>query len=123
MEYVKQKLPSLSRETIEHFKKQNAEPSFLDNCFQLDNKFVVLTEARLDELRRKGWFWDSFYREFPTANGHLRLSRPGFDSGQSQALVYVEEARHSLSGGSFYVLFVRQGSDWLLNSKIKVLQF
>jgi len=58
--------------------------------------------------------WKEFYRRFPGSGGYRTISRVGFDSKRTIALIYFGEHNGSLAGhGQIYVLRQDKGK-WIL---------
>lgn len=59
--------------------------------------------------------WNRYYDKFPGAQGVMQFSRIGFDTGGTQALVYVGNSINLLSGAGYYVLLIREDNSWLIH--------
>ena len=70
------------------------------------------TRASLRTDRDPGAFWQTFYRRFPGTPGWVELSRAGFSTDGSSALMLVEYACGFLCGGTLYVVVERRAGTW-----------
>ena len=59
--------------------------------------------------------WNRYYEKYPGAQGIMQVSRIGFDTDGSQALVYVANFSGLLLGGGYYVLLVREENTWVIH--------
>ena len=59
--------------------------------------------------------WNRYYEKYPGAQGIMQVSRVGFDTDGSQALVYVANFSGLLLGGGYYVLLVREEDTWVIH--------
>ena len=55
--------------------------------------------------------WKQFYEEYPSAQGILTISRVGFNSDKSEAVVYIQNvASLMLASGKLFFLTKKNGS-------------
>lgn len=103
-------------ETIDSFERRNQHSQTIDGAkLGLSVPCTILEKEAFQELMTKydeasytlPNRWDGFYKAYPNANGMIKLSRVGFDTKESQALVWVGHAADYLIGISFFVLLVR----------------
>ena len=93
LEYVQQNIPALNNETSNDFKLKNQSKTHIKNPLNINMKCVLLSEAQ------------TF---FPL----LEVSRVGFNSDTTQALVYVGRTDVPLAGGGYYHVLRRRYNKW-----------
>jgi hypothetical protein len=130
--YVRKRLPTLSQDTINDFRRKNNGSQILNRSFNLRIKYVLISKTRFEgfagpnermEMSRVGW--EAFYREYRGASGFILLSRVGFDRKKSQALVFITHMRGNPSGrwwgeGS-YVLLSKKNGHWRVRRRTVIL--
>lgn len=57
-------------------------------------------------------FWDAFYKAYPGAQGHMTLSRVGFNQTLDEALVYVTNGAGELAWEGYYLLLSKVDRAW-----------
>lgn len=117
---------SLSPEILNSIENRNRQPQAIsrDNlvlsvaCEILDQEAFDQVFTRDDEHPKDIWDnWDRFYEKYPDSQGIMRLSRVGFNTDGSEALVYVGNTQHDLVGAGYYVLLVKKAGTWVVHSK------
>jgi len=56
--------------------------------------------------------WHLFYREYPDAHGILTLSRVGFNSDKTQAVVYVSNHASLMVFADRYFILIKKNGSW-----------
>jgi hypothetical protein len=56
--------------------------------------------------------WESFYKEYPRTTGIVHLSAVGYNTGETEALVYVDNNCGGLCGGGYLVFLANQNGHW-----------
>ena len=117
---------SLSPEILNSIENQNRQPQAIScdklalsvACEILDQEAFDQVFTRDDEHPKDIWDnWDRFYEKYPDSQGIMRLSRVGFNTDGSEALVYVGNTQHDLVGAGYYVLLVKKAGTWVVHSK------
>ena len=108
---------NVSPETLDSFQKRNQQPQAID-C----TKLVLSVPCASDEISIKDGehprdYWDRFYEKYPGSQGSMSISRVGFNTDGSEALVYVGNYAYDLAGEGFHVLLVRKGDTWVVHRK------
>jgi hypothetical protein len=75
------------------FKQRNQAPIPLRPELALETPYQLYSQAELDEIfaANEGAGWKAFFQEHPKGRGVLRLSRAGFNTDGSQALVCASQ--------------------------------
>ena len=131
---VSRRLPALTRETLNDYLVQNQEPALLVNTFTLPRPVTMLSDPDLQKLLIRANLnvnlspvssrkisWGMFYERNPLSPGMISLSRVGFDSQLSQALVYEEVQGNDNGTWGRYIVLKKEGqaSDWIIQEKIE----
>jgi len=92
---------------ITNFMERNQQPYPLEPTLNFGVDYQLLTQEDVDELRPQDEAsgWELFQELYPDSVGFIYLSRVGFSSDFSQALVYMEQYHYDqpIQGG--YYLF------------------
>ncbi|MFL6650763.1 MAG: hypothetical protein ACJ8J7_05695 [Sulfurifustaceae bacterium] len=100
----------------ESFHLVNAEPSTVP-WEGVDIKGLVIAsdsdlQKFFQEKRTLEQNWKAFYRQYPNAPGLIGVSRVGFNSQATQAVVYIEIGCGPLCGNGFMAHLKRGLSGW-----------
>ena len=101
---------------------KNGARDFLGNKFTTPGKQIrEVAESELNYYSatlNSAEFWGKFNEEYPNSNGYVSLSRTGYNSDSTHALV---EMGHSWSttGGQGLLIYLRfNGTDWMVLKSI-----
>jgi hypothetical protein len=118
-EQVSQSVPALEEATYDDFLAVNEEPVPLDPSLDLGFDYTLVSLQDLEEFLGGGaWSYDAFYRRFPNSQGLMELSRVGFNSDHTQALVYVANQHALLGGEGYYLLLGKQDGAWQVDFEL-----
>jgi hypothetical protein len=113
IDYVQQNLPGLSMDALGDFQDINSQTYSLSALLPVTKQDIFLTKSESSPRLDYGQ-WDGFYEKYPHAFGIIGVSRVGFNSTYTQALVYVERFAavkggipFPTSGAGFLVKFGR----------------
>ena len=104
----------LDESVAKDFALINQKPYPLYNLFGFKSPVRMVDQATLDGFSKNGveGYWDLFYKKFPDSQGLITLSRVGFNSTRTQALVYIGNSCGGLCGTGYYVRLDKQGNVW-----------
>jgi len=112
-------------EAFSDLQAKNKAQSVLENKFSVKLPCILMTgeaESKLfpstpSEPKDKAFIekvqssWKQFYEEYPSAQGILTISRVGFNSDKSEAVVYIQNvASLMLASGKLFFLTKKNGS-------------
>jgi hypothetical protein len=110
-----QKRIRLEESLIADFEAKKAlGPGKLQDMFVLD---VPVALINLDEFNGIPDGWDGFYKKFPNSQGHMSLSRVGFNSDRTKALVYMTNFCGNLCAVGCYFLLHKEYGDWIIRAE------
>lgn len=91
-------------------------------AYNLENKFTVPTKkTTLISYEELLYFfnskdinqgWSNFYRKYPNSNGTIEMSRVGFNSDKSQAIVAVGHYYGSLGADGLLIYLTKEQNSW-----------
>lgn len=91
-------------------------------AYNLDNKFTVSTKTTslisseellyLFNSKDVNQGWSDFNRKYPNSNGMIGISRVGFNSDKSQAIVAVEHHYGSLGADGLLIYLTKEQNNW-----------
>jgi hypothetical protein len=126
---------ALSPELISHLKEDsNRAPKWIEwsslsknlnelrNCRSIIHSRILVVSGEVNIVPRDTLQsilygdsgWHSFYRRFPGAFGKIQLSRVGFNSDSSQAVVYTAHVAAWTVGSGTYWFLRRKYGRWIL---------
>jgi hypothetical protein len=117
--YLRTEAPSLQMVTIGNFHRANEKQEKLAPSFHLPLPYELVPAEKIGAiLKGSPNDWTRYYRQYPGAQGHMRLSRVGFSPDGKQALFYSSNwcGGHCASGS--YVVMVKRGSEWKMLKEI-----
>jgi len=101
-------------ETRANFQQKNQTTNWLANNFRLPLRTVTIAERELSRLHAKApdHFWETLRAKYPHAIGVFRVSRIGFSSSRTQAIVYIQYQSGPEGGDGRYVLLQKKNGVW-----------
>lgn len=110
----------VEKEVLEDFNAKNRRKSFelSKNLFSVDNKIVLINESEMNEIfsdHNAGWKF--FYEKYPESQGITTLSRVGFNSDKTKALVYFGTQSDWLAGAGYLVILQKDAKNWKIIKK------
>ena len=72
---------------------------------------TLITDTEIDQIFSNGG-WREFYRRYPNSRGIVYLSRVGFNSNETQALLYFAHQYTEAAGEGFLVLLKKTQGEW-----------
>ena len=117
--YVHEHIPSINQETFNDLKQKNCKEYPLENHFDLSTKVILLSEQDVKEQFPNDFYFD-LYAKYPFSQGMMHLSRVGFNSNETQALVYIENYREILDAAGYFVLLVKENGCWIIQGEVNV---
>lgn len=106
-------LSALDPETVDDFRLRNDAAYPLPLKMELGLPYVLLTPEEMNQIfdvNTSGW--DVFYTRYPNSPGISTVSRVGFNTQFTQALVYIGTMSHWLAGAGYYVLLEKSSGTW-----------
>jgi hypothetical protein len=117
--YLRTEAPSLQIVTISNFHRANEKQGKLASSFHLPLRYQLVSAEKIGSiLKDSPNDWIEYYRQYPGAQGHMRLSRVGFSPDGKQALFYSSNwcGGHCASGS--YVVMDKYRSEWKMVKEI-----
>lgn len=116
--YFKHTFSELLSETVDSYAVANNKEQTLKDNFNLKFNHIFLTKSEIENLFKRGTRlseveeWENFYKNFPGTYTVVSVSRVGFNSEKTQALVYLEFWCRSLCGEGNYIFLNKQNGKW-----------
>ena len=110
--YLRKEAPSLLAVTIGNFHRANEKQAELALRFHLPLQYQLVSAEKIGSILRDISDWPEYYRQYPGAQGHMRLSRVGFSPDGKQALFYSSNWCGGLCASGSYVVMEKHGSAW-----------
>ena len=114
-----QNMQGVDQATADSFLARNDSAYPVPPSMDLGSSYALLSQTVMRQIfsqNRDGW--QLFYEQFPAAPGITTLSRVGFNTSLSQALVYVGTLSHWLAGAGYYVLLKKVNGTWIVDQQV-----
>jgi|SRR5215216_1624816 len=109
---------SLSRETIDEYESKNRSTTPLKAELNLKVRYTLISDEEVDKLFEDHVAgWESFYSKFPGSKGLMHVSRVGYNSDRSQALVQVGIGCGDTCGHTQVIFLRKDNNQWLVEAK------
>jgi hypothetical protein len=121
-------------DAVSDLKTKNQRPYIMENKFSVSLPCILISKGtenglfhfpgdnRIDAeaVKNIDQGWRQFYQDFPDAGGILSISRVGFNSDKSLAIVYISAKKSMMiANGKCYVLAKKNGS-WELEDEVLI---
>ncbi len=116
--YLRKEAPSLRAVTISKFHRANEKQAELALRFHLPLQYQLVSADKIGSILKDVGSWPEFYKQYPGAQGHMRLSRVGFSPDGKQALFYPSNWCGGLCASGSYVVMEKHGSAWRVVKEI-----
>jgi hypothetical protein len=104
-------MPSLDRDTVEHFRAVNQESQILDSLLSIDKPYEYIDEPSPND-------WAAIGHKQERILLITMLSKVGFNQDMDQALVYMAHRCGTECGVGVIYFLVREGDTWQVESTI-----
>jgi len=113
---LKTEFPNLDTTIFTALVENNVLAYNLDNKFNISTKTATLisNEESLYLFNSKdvNQSWSNFYRKYPNSKGMIEMSRVGFSSDKSQAIVAVGYYYGSLGADGLLIYLTKEQNSW-----------
>ena len=114
---------TIDRSTVEDYEARNVRPSLLNKApFKLTGKFSLISDLDLKAIFHGSWGelqWIAYYRRFAESRGFIMLSRIGFNTEHTQALLYVGSRCGPGCGDIHFLLLEKTNGTWTTKKELK----
>jgi len=119
----KQNFPELSKTVFKDYQKKNSTIASLENKFEIISKTVkLISKNELDSIFSTQYGsenWNRFYNEFPKSKGLITLSRIGFNSCRTEAVLEISITKESLNAEGWILLLKKENNIWGIKKMVK----
>jgi hypothetical protein len=114
---------TIDRSAIEDYQAKNSRPSLLNKAsLKLPVKFNLISDLDLKAIFHGTWGeleWIAYYRRFPDSSGFIMLSRIGFNTEHTQALLYLGSRCGPGCGDIHFLLLEKTNGTWTTKKELK----
>ncbi len=103
---------------VDEFKNKNAKAYKLENKFSIPQTVILISDGELNEIFQNNKGWGPFYEKYPNSSGVISISRAGFNSNQTQAILYFGYQRESLDGQGYLIFLTKDEGKWIVKEKV-----
>ena len=113
----------IDRSTVEDYEAKNSGPSLLNKAsLKLPVKFNLISDLDLKTIFHGNWGelqWIAYYRRYPDSSGFIMLSRIGFNTEHTQALLYLGSRCGPGCGDIHFLLLEKTNGTWTTKKELK----
>jgi hypothetical protein len=118
---------TIDQSAVADYETKNHGPSVLIKAsFKLPVKCEFVTDADLRTIFHGHWGdleWTEYYRRFPPSTGFIMLSRVGFNSEHTQALLYIGSRSGPEYGEIHFLLLEKANGTWSIKKQLRKNKF
>jgi hypothetical protein len=103
---------------VDDYKNKNAKVYKLENKFLIPHTVILISSKELNEIFQNETGWNAFYEKYPNSPGTIQISRVGFNSNQTQAILYFGYQRGFLSGEGFRIFLTKDEGKWKVEEEV-----
>jgi hypothetical protein len=123
----KKKGLNIDQSAAEDYEARNSQHWLLNRAsFKLTVKINLITDLDLKAIFHGNWGeleWINYYRRFPDSSGFVMLSRIGFNTQHTQALLYVGSRCGPGCGDLHFLLLEKANGTWTTKKEIRKKSF
>jgi hypothetical protein len=123
----KKKGLNIDQSAVENYEARNSEHWLLNKAsFKLPVKVNLITDDDLKAIFHGHWGeleWINYYRRFPDSSGFVMLSRVGFNTEHTQALLYAGSRCGPGCGDLHFLLLEKANGIWTTKKEIRKKSF
>ena len=98
-------------DALQNHAQRNAQAATIGRKLTIEVDYILLGQQEIEDLLTLGGY-DELYRRYPKCNGVTTLSRVGFNSTRSMAVVYLSMTPGYLAGSGWAVLLRKISGKW-----------
>lgn len=98
-------------DALQDYETRNARKATIERKLVIDAEYVLLTGQQIEGILAAGGY-DELYRLYPDCTGVTTLSRVGFNSTRTSAVVYLSATPGILAGVGWAVFLRKLGGKW-----------
>jgi hypothetical protein len=117
VQIVSEGMHTAKTSTIENYLESNKSSERIAIHANVGSKYLLVGEKELAQVFRKGEFdraWTRFYAKYPNSSGLIFLSKVGFNSDRTQAMLYAGRQCGGLCGSGSYLLLNKRNGKWFV---------
>ena len=123
----KKKGLTIDQSAVEDYEAKNNQKWLLNKAsFKLSVKIELITDLDLKAIFHGNWGdlqWINYYRRFPDSRGFVMLSRIGFNTTHTQALLYVGSRCGPGCGDIHFLLLEKANGTWTTKKELRKKEF
>lgn len=123
----KKKGLTIEESAAEDYEARNNKKWLLNkDSFKLPVKVSLITDLDLKAIFHGNWGelqWINYYRRFPDARGFIMLSRIGFNTERTQALLYIGSRCGPGCGDIHFLLLEKVDGVWAMKKELRRKEF
>ena len=105
---------------VDDYKNKNAKVYKLENKFSIPQTVILISRKELNEIFQNETGWDAFYEKYPDSPGIFSISRVGFNSDQTQAILYFGYQRGFVWGEGYRIFLTKDEGKWMVKEEVLI---
>lgn len=118
---------TIDQSAIEDYETKNSKKCLLrKESFTLPVKHSLITDLDLKAIFHGNWGeleWINYYRRFPDSIGFVMVSRVGFNTDHTQALLYLGSRCGPFCGEIHFLLLQNANGTWTVKKELRKKSF
>lgn len=114
--FLQEKIPSLEDSSLQNFIDQNRQNLQLERNFDLPFNYSLIPQEKYLEFLQLENGWQKFLQKCPQADRIITLSRIGFNSQKTQALLSVRIQLDLSEARIYSVFFQKENGQWAVKT-------
>jgi len=103
---------------VDDYKNKNAKIYKLENKFSIPQTVILISRGELNKMFQNEKGWDLFYEKYPNSPGIFSISRVGFNSDQTQAILYFGYQRGFVWGEGYRIFLTKDEGKWVVKEEV-----
>jgi hypothetical protein len=117
---------AIDQSAAEDYETRNSRQWLFNKAFKLPVKMDFITDLDLKAIFHGHWGeleWISYYRRYSESRGFIMLSRVGFNTAHTQALVYMGSRCGPGCGDLNFLLLEKVNGTWTTRKELRKKEF
>ena len=105
---------------LDDYKNKNANVYILENKFSTPQTVILISREEHNKIFNIEKGWETFYEKYPNSSGVISISRVGFNSDQTQAILYFSYQADWLWGKGCRIFLTKDEGKWIVKEQVSL---
>ncbi len=102
---------------IDDYKNMNVMAYKLENKFSIPQTVILISRGELNKIFQNETGWDAFYERYPNSSGIISISRVGFNSNKTQAILGFGYQAGWVWGKGYRIFLTKEEGKWIVKEQ------